>query len=495
MLHFRVLTRGAFPAQKAGVVSLIRDNWDDYGFKTLFKLYYSSEDGAEELGFVKIAKTGMGDEGLRTKLPTSFTLLEQDAFSVGQDREYYEKLRELPNGLGQQVLAALRDIAYDQHAFAVAIGEPVLHISLLRSVDVRTVTDQFRRIVHGGSVLDSYRFAYKVPTEGGQLSLGFEVQPEANPPTNVHVLIGSNGVGKTTLLRGMAGSLQEPGRTDASWVSEGDGGELPFVNLVKVSFSAFDPFDHFYMADRTKEGRRVSYVGLRDGGGSGLRNDQELARDFTDSLRLCWFGPRHDRWRAAMAHLYRDPLLAESEIGRFAAASPDDFDAEYIGCAFSKLSSGHKIALLTVTKLVQMVNEKSLVLIDEPESHLHPPLLSALMRAISDLMEERNGIAIVATHSPVVLQEVPRSCVHLISRSGRRLGVHSLDVETFGESTGVLTSMVFGLEVSHTGFHALLKDAATLERGDYDRALARFRGQLGGEGRAVLRSLCYGLQG
>ncbi len=40
------------------------------------------------------------------------------------------------------------------------------------------------------------------------------------------------------------------------------------------------------------------------------------------------------------------------------------------------MSSGHAIVLLTVTKLVARVEEKTLVLIDEPESHLHPPLLS-----------------------------------------------------------------------------------------------------------------------
>ncbi len=41
-----------------------------------------------------------------------------------------------------------------------------------------------------------------------------------------------------------------------------------------------------------------------------------------------------------------------------------------------RMSSGHAIVLLTVTKLVARVEEKTLVLIDEPESHLHPPLLS-----------------------------------------------------------------------------------------------------------------------
>jgi len=66
-----------------------------------------------------------------------------------------------------------------------------------------------------------------------------------------------------------------------------------------------------------------------------------------------------------------------------------------------KLSSGHAIVLLTITRLVEL-DERSLVLIDEPEVHLHPPLLSAFVRALSDLLIELNGVAIVATHSPVM---------------------------------------------------------------------------------------------
>ena len=53
---------------------------------------------------------------------------------------------------------------------------------------------------------------------------------------------------------------------------------------------------------------------------------------------------------------------------------------------FNGLSSGHKIVLLTITKLVEMVSEKTLVILDEPELHLHPPLLSSFIRSLSHLL-------------------------------------------------------------------------------------------------------------
>jgi predicted ATP-dependent endonuclease of OLD family len=66
---------------------------------------------------------------------------------------------------------------------------------------------------------------------------------------------------------------------------------------------------------------------------------------------------------------------------------------------FNKLSSGHKVVLLTTTRLVETVEERTLVLLDEPEAHLHPPLLAAFVRALSDLLINRNGVAIIATPS------------------------------------------------------------------------------------------------
>jgi predicted ATP-dependent endonuclease of OLD family len=144
--------------------------------------------------------------------------------------------------------------------------------------------------------------------------------------------------------------------------------------------------------------------------------------------------------------------------------------------------------LLTITRLVETVEERTLVLLDEPEEHLHPPLLSAFVRALSDLLFDRNGVAIVATHSPIVLQEVPKSCVWKLRRSGVEAIIERPEIETFGENVGVLTREVFGLEVTQSGFHKMIEDALGVQA-EYERVLSRFDNQLGGEGRAIARAL------
>jgi ATPase subunit of ABC transporter with duplicated ATPase domains len=136
---------------------------------------------------------------------------------------------------------------------------------------------------------------------------------------------------------------------------------------------------------------------------------------------------------------------------------------------------------------VELVEEKSLVLIDEPEGHLHPPLLSAFVRALSELLINRNGVAIIATHSPVVLQEVPRSCAWILNRTGIAARVDRPELETFGENIGILTREVFGLEVVQTGFHRLISEA--VQQGGYEQVIKQFGDRLGGEARSLARAL------
>jgi hypothetical protein len=143
--------------------------------------------------------------------------------------------------------------------------------------------------------------------------------------------------------------------------------------------------------------------------------------------------------------------------------------------------------LLTISRLIELVEEKSLVLIDEPEGHLHPPLLSAFIRALSDLLIDRNGVTIIATHSPVVLQEVPKRCVWILNRSGASARADRPEAETFGENVGVLTREIFGLQVVRTGFHRMIAEAAVGR--SYDEVLEFFAGNLGAEGRGLARVL------
>lgn len=267
-----------------------------------------------------------------------------------------------------------------------------------------------------------------------------------------------------------------------------------FAGIVFVSFSAFDSFELPNIGFGGTAPPKTTVVGLRKPSTNGdphtslAKSREELNQDFLTSFEACRKGLRADRLRAALVTLGNDPLFAEADMASYLDKTDDDWGTGALE-VFINLSSGHAVILLTITKLIEVVDERTLVLLDEPEGHLHPPLLSAFIRSLADLLVQRNAVAIVSTHSPVVLQEVPKSCVWKLRRTGTIVNAERPEIETFGENVGTLTSEVFGLEVINAGFHKLIKDTVEKERLSYDEILDRFGGQLGAESRAIARAL------
>jgi hypothetical protein len=357
----------------------------------------------------------------------------------------------------------------------------------LRDTSLVTVKGQYKRILDGDAVLTPYNFSYRTiqtDIEAGY-ELLFRVQPESNPPTNIHVLIGRNGVGKTHLLNNMVKSFINVNSQGNFEHILDDFGEVTggsFSRVVSVSYSAFDPFKPYL----ENEYPIYSYIGLKKLGESvTLKDDNELAIEFVTSILKDMSPTKINQWIRAVRSLESDPLFARINITQ---VIDNSLSSEEIIKLFKRLSSGHSIVLLIITKLVQKLEEKTLVLLDEPEAHLHPPLLSAFIRALSDLLKNRNAVAIIATHSPVIAQEVPNNCIWKLSRFGREAKAERFETETFGETIGKLTREVFGLEVNESGFYKLLNEDVKSGK-SYEQIIYKYHDQLGFEAKLLLRAL------
>ncbi|MBP6014778.1 MAG: AAA family ATPase [Alphaproteobacteria bacterium] len=494
------------PAEGRNCAYLWTDNWNDwFEFNTLYVLTYFDNTGTRyQFGGVKIGQFNWQKDQARPAIPEEFEELGEEFFSLGQDVSYYAAISKLEANQAAELLRALRDLVADPPLFERAARERVTGTSLLRSVSPKSITGQFRRLLIGGVALTEFSFEYEGPNppdnQTPRLKLAFNVVPDSSPPTNIHVLIGRNGVGKSFLLNGMTRALVSTKKNEdregvfKSTDQFATGTEMPFANVVSVTFSAFDDFALLPEPRNTLKGVRYSNIGLRhqaktpDGEPAIITRDPaDLAKDFSGSAKICLIGERSRRWKHALSILETDPIFQEAQVAKLG-----EVDVQQVGRPaaqlFRRLSSGHKIVLLTITKLVEKVEERTLVLMDEPEAHLHPPLLSAFVRAISDLLINRNGVAVIATHSPVILQEVPASCVWKIVRHGAVARADRPEIETFGENVGILTQEVFGLEVVRSGFHRMLADAIGDAR-TIDQVLAKFDNEVGSEGRALISSL------
>ncbi|HEY1779938.1 MAG TPA: AAA family ATPase [Roseiarcus sp.] len=506
-MYFTVLAHGVrTPAHSESRAFLLIDNWDDwFKYNTMYTLIVYDDSGERHsIGSVKIGQFGMEEGQRRAEIPQNFDALDDRFFSLGQDDSYYEALNALGPEERDRILRALKDVSLDVDLFQRALNEKVTGVSLLRAVTPASVQGQFHRMTRGGARLSRYNFSYTAPKPArsriNPVRLEFEVEPESEPPTNIHVLIGRNGVGKTRLLNGMTRALVGAESEDEDVGSfEGTTEDLLderlFANLVSVTFSAFDPFGPLPSRQDKSSGVQYAYIGLRrtglgeDGKPHPPRTPDQLSSVFGSSVWLCRQGARASRWRRALEMLEADPIFKDAEVASLAGNDlPEKEFRTRARALFGKLSSGHKIVLLTITRLVETVEERTLVLLDEPEAHLHPPLLSAFVRALSDLLINRNGVGIIATHSPVVLQEVPKSCVWKVRRTNVRVEADRPEIETFGENVGILTREIFGLEVTDSGFHKMLRDAVS-DRDTYDEIVEHFGGELGGEAKAIVRAL------
>ncbi|MFA9217470.1 MAG: AAA family ATPase [Sphingomonadaceae bacterium] len=500
-MQFEIVRRGGhFPTAGREKAYLRVDLWNDYSFVTMFQVLLFDEHGTPfELGSLKIGFFGQTTSvSTYSTFSSPFPALSDQYFSLGQDVSYYEVLANVSERTRLSFLRGLRDIVFDDTLAQAIQQEEVFRTSLLRSVSLSSIDGQFRRVLFGGAPLTDYDFVFSRPQSKAVagIELDFAVQASSKPSTNIHALIGRNGVGKTTLLNEMVSAIIRPESTDARFfINEGFSRDpIPenyFSSLISVAFSAFDPFRPPPENSDPGLGTRYSYIGLKDiedEGGTLLKSLSKLREECVASLGECFAdNGRQKRWLSAIKTLESDNNFAMMDLSKLSEMRGETLMRSTTRLV-ERMSSGHAVVLLTISRLVARVEEKTLILLDEPESHLHPPLLSAFTRALSELLYNRNGVAIIATHSPVVLQEVPRSCAYVITRSHLHMHASRPQIETFGENVGSLTREVFGLEVIQSGYHALLK--SEVSKGDtYEEIVAAYGDQLGHEARGILRAM------
>lgn len=486
-----------------GRVYLRENDWDDFGYRTTFFLSVRDQESGRsvEVGTVKIADLSVEDipglnRKIHTSLPRSFRVLDSNFVLLAQDSDVYERAAQaLGQGPTRVLFERLNDLALSPDRLEqLANQQGPVASSLLRTVSISTVREQYRRLLSGLRAKSSFSVTYhpRYGPSGEENQLHFNAVADSDVPTNVHAIIGGNGAGKTTTLRSIESGLLESGgvTTSNSTVQLSDSGR--FGGILSVRFNAFDkPI----MRSGTSYARpRVRRIHLTLGapplietladpdpslptGDLSTSDGQE--QFFEATLAACLLD-REDRLLRAMSLLARaDPLL-----DAWGVSTKDGLHT----LQFGSLSSGHKILLLTIVSLVLYCEERTLILVDEPESHLHPPLLSAFTRALSELVTERNGLALIATHSPIVLQEVPRQCAWIIRRSTSGTRISHPSIETFGENVDALTREVFGLEARESGYFTILIKLAE-KYGTFEGALEATGDALSIEAQLILRSL------
>ena len=271
---------------------------------------------------------------------------------------------------------------------------------------------------------------YQLPYSKEPLGINFNFETDGLVKHRVFALIGKNGTGKTQILSTLANELSKT-------YSENLYPRKPiYGKIFTVSYSIFD---HFQIPNSDAAFNYV-YCGLKKPNGGFLSEDEILEHILSNAKKIEYKKVTNE-WRSILNNFVPSDLLLEIFTGQRTSIS---FQPENFPNFFQKLSSGQNILVLIISGILAHIRLNSLILYDEPETHLHPNAITLLMNTIFELVDQFDSYCIVATHSPLIVQEVQARNVIVIERDQDVAYIRQMERESFGENLTVITEDIFG---------------------------------------------------
>ncbi|QQA75160.1 AAA family ATPase [Pectobacterium parmentieri] len=438
---------------------LIADNWDDFSHKTTFLLAYIDNGKKTTLGNVKIGSNK--DPVSINVLPPQFDYLSEGFFSLGQSMDYYKKMSEIFGEMTNSVLYSLKDVAFFSEISEDYERLDVFRSSLIRDDRAERLLRTAKPIIYNRDLENIYSFDYKFCPKYSDSSvlIPFHFSVDGYLPKRMVALIGKNGAGKTQILTTLPQDIAN--RNSSSLIPQ----RPMYSKVIAVSYSTFDNFE---IPKKTSDFNYV-YCGLRDDKGD-VRTKQGQLQKFHNTWKKIDKLGRLVKWKKVISNFLDIEL-----IDLFIKISPDDTNKLYFDkLGFSKaresLSSGQSIVLFVVSEIVANIRLDSLLLFDEPETHLHPNAISQLMNGIAELVSEFESYCIIATHSPIIIQEMFSRDVLIISREQDVPSVKKIGIESFGENLSVITEEIFGNRTIPKFYETTIRKLVELHK-SYDKVL------------------------
>lgn len=400
--------------------------------------YYSKPNKGKHLGDIKIMTKEEDD--ISKVIPAKFKTLGERFCSVGQTKEFYYNLREALGKKFESVLSALRNAAFSSDIRQRFDRKRYYKRSLIRYHDVERMTRLIKYEMYNYDLTNLYKFQYHFrpvyATNTKEIEFNFENSGEL--PSRVYAVIGKNGTGKTQFISSLPLSVA---RKQIQLIKP----KIPmFSKIIAVSYSAFDKFE---IPKRTENFNYV-YCGLRKNKNR-LFTEVELLERFNKACDEIEDLEHVSQWQEILSNFLQEDILNDM-VYEEPSSNPKDngrlIDRIHRTSHIGRLSSGQTIIVYIVTEIIANIYLDSLVLFDEPETHLHPNAISQLINTIQSLVEKYQSYCIITTHSPIIIREILSKNVYVIDREGEYFFMNKIGLESFGENLGTLTEKVFGAQ-------------------------------------------------
>lgn len=490
---------GAKKSVSNGAIVLVPSgsNWNNFGHRNHFYMWLKGykeaisiavaflDDSGRELFskadnvVSKMFKTKVEDILPSSEFPDFFTMLfEMDDYRKIISRHGVED--------GNGILASLNDLVYTRKNnpkvewYAAAIKSEAFAMSFMRN------SHTMFAFYNATSVLSGVEYENLAAAES-QISLNFKLSGFQNEhnfkfefgfegivPKQIAVVIGKNGVGKSRALskivefalseneplrgkgkqRPMLGkivAISTPGETYSTFPEPQNNGVIRYERLLPQRSLKHDE-GGYSLAEILIQLAKIHEHQIA--GNTRWELFEEVVSEFCEISSLVIGSSTNSR----EDYVPLQSLVRGSEQRTLEAVRRTDKN----GIVLRKndefeifpLSSGQMSFIRLAAQICLTVENATLILIDEPETHLHPNLITEFVGMLNKILELTGSIAIVATHSAYLVREVPRSQVHVIQERNGFVDVVTPRLRTFGADVGAISEFVFGDDI----INRLVKD-------------------------------------
>lgn len=424
------------PKTKPAFMLVYNDTWNDYSYWTEFSLFFYSESEKFYIGATKITD---GESSYSIKvIPKTFQVLPDNFCSLGQSRKFYQNLKKVTGTLFESVLFALKDVAFFPDIHDKFENNQIFKDSLIRFDLAEQNLREAKHLVYNYDLSNLYSFKYSFNPKYSEdsVDIEFNFNKDNELPSRIYAIIGKNGTGKTQLITSLPLDISKKHNDLFT--------PRPplFSKVIAVSYSIFDNFD---IPQKTSTFNYV-YCGLFnivDGKKEILTLKQQTLRFHRNWKRIKEL-ERMEVWRNILLNFIDDDIVNGFIVQDDSERNSLTVNIEYFNKVKEKLSSGQSILLFVISEIISNIRLDSLILFDEPETHLHPNAISQLMNLIYDLVHQFESYCIISTHSPLIIQELLSKNVYVIERHENTPSIRKIGLESFGENLTVLTEEVFG---------------------------------------------------
>lgn len=497
----------------------INTDWNDFTYKCRCQLYFKTDDGvscsssllfcflsdendSKGIGYINVINENKNTSEYKYK----FSLLS----SI---REYSELINTLGVEIGNKVLESIDDIVYlkryNKQILKPLQNSSVFKLSFMRNSEPFFAYHKADKILDGSEYEENnylskeYKLKFKLEAFNNEHEFTFKFDDEKIIPKRINLIIGKNGLGKSqTLNTFVKAALQK--RDYKENLSDNNYLEKAMINKI-IAIGTPGETVNTFPSDKIRN-KKISYQRLN------LTRHKKTAADETIGEALLKLARIEDsvvgnsRWYIFIQaisqclsykdlHLFNNPdknQLQESipldsikhrnseekQLNLWSTLHEYNDPKIKINNNFYNLSSGQlsffKFCLLSSLH----IENGSLVLLDEPETHLHPNLISDFMRILNELLRLTGSYCIIATHSSYFVRHVTREQVHVLKKdTDNNIHIINPRLKTYGTDIGAISDFIFD-EAFEDGLISDLYMNAKQENRSFDDLTRLYRDEL-----------------